>query len=137
MERDWRVEYEACSSSDIKPFTSPEIERLLLVSVVAERECERSFVVLGFLESDVLEVAESMLRSESAHWSGWSAPSMTVVCTFRCECVCGRGRKACGWGVGCWGSLNTRGSCYKADLSLVTTAGHAFLSITSLGSTWT
>jgi hypothetical protein len=65
-ERDFREEYEANSPSDIESFASPEIERLLLVSAAAERERERCFVVLGFLESDALEAAESTLRSESA-----------------------------------------------------------------------
>ena len=52
------------------------------MSGAAERERERCFVVLGFLESDVLEAADSTLRSESARWGGWSAASMTVVCAL-------------------------------------------------------
>ena len=130
-ERDCMVEYEAYSSSDIEPFTSSEYERLLLVSAAAERERERSFVVLGFLESDALEAAESTLRSESARWSGWSAASMTVVGTFRCERACGRGWKANGRGVGCCGSFNTHADRVARRARHVTTAGHAFPSIMS------
>jgi len=63
------------------------------VSAAAERERERCFVVLGFLESDALEAAESTLRSESVRWGGWSTASMTVVCAFRRKRACGRRRK--------------------------------------------
>lgn len=61
------------------------------MSGAAERERERSFVVLGFLESDALEAAESTLLSESARLGGWSAASMTVVLAFRRKRACGRG----------------------------------------------
>lgn len=42
-----------------EPVVPSETEGLLLVSAAAEWEREWSFVVLGILESDVLEVAKS------------------------------------------------------------------------------
>lgn len=90
-ERDFREEYEAKSSPDTDALASPTLERAPLVSGAAERERERSFVALGFLESDALEAAESKLLSESARWGGWSAASMTVVRVFKRKRACGRG----------------------------------------------
>ena len=111
-ERDFRVECEANNSSDNGPLASRGIEGLLLISGAAERERERYFVVLGFLESDAVEAVDPTLRSESARWGGWSAASMTVVCALRRKCACGRGVEGGGRGVGCCGSFNTRrGSC--------------------------
>ena len=126
-ERDFREEYEAYSSSESEPFVSSEIEGLLLVSAAAERERERSFVVLGFLESDALEAAESTLRIESARLGGWSAASMTVVCAFRCKRACGQGWKENGGELAvAAASTPTPDRVARWEPSPVTTAGHAF-----------
>ena len=128
-EMDFKVEYEANNSSDIEPLASSEIERLLLVSGAAERERERSFVVLGFRESDALEAAESTLRIESARLGGWSATSMTDVCTFRCKRACGRGWKENGGELAvAAASTPTQIVLPDGNASQVTTAGHASLS---------
>jgi len=130
---DFREEYEAYSSSECEPFVSSEIEGLLLVSAAAERERERSFVVLGFLESDALEAAESTLRIESARWGGWSAASMTVECAFRCKRACGRGWKENGGELAvAAASTPTPDRVARWEPSPVTTAGHAFPSTMSL-----
>jgi len=129
------VEYEANNSSDIEPLASSEIERVVLVSGASERERVRTFVVLGFLESDAVETADSMLRSEFARWGGWSAASMTVVCAVRRKGACGRGG-----GKRTSGELAVAAASTDADadrvarreLSPVTTAGHAIPSTMSL-----
>jgi len=122
---DFRVEYEAYSSSESEPLVSSEIERLLLVSAAAERERERS-LVLGFLASDALEAAESTLRIESARLGGWSAASMTVVCTFRCKRACGQGWKENGGELAvAAASTPTLDRVARWEPSPVTTAGHA------------
>ena len=98
------------------------------MSGAAERERARSFVVLGFLESDALEAVDSTLRSESARCGGWSAASMTIECAFRRKGACGRGWREDGGELAVAAvSTQTSDRVARRELSPVTTRGHAIL----------